>query len=518
MSQYRIGETWDLPAVTRGPGATGAGGGRSALVRSYFFVLFVLALAFIVRAPQVPPPTAAAALMIFVAALTPGYFWCSGRSAGLPIFPVFALTFTWTYGLPLLTEHPRTMQYTPDDHLVAGMAVSGFLVLATLVWLALSWQRPLPRRVLLVLDSRRGVPWLIGSLAFNAVLHAAMQAGWVSMSAGTYTIVRAVALGLSTVAAFVLPYLWSRGSLRGPAAALAAATFALNAVTSMTGLLLVDVLSSCGLAVLGMTLGGRRVPVLSLIVTLGLLVPLHYGKHRMRDLYWSNGADHDAVQLTPAQYPQFFAEWYGYSIEGITGERTDSRTEAINTRASLIQLFLLARDQQEHGTTPLAGATYAIIPTLLVPRILMPDKAASHEGTYLLNIHYGLQRRVDTYRTTIGWGLFNEAFGNFGYEGLIGLALVIGGALGAYARWTQSIPELSARYLVSVLVLALAFQTEYSAGVLVTALFQSTVAIAGLVLLLGGRRTIVPGTARRVPGAKSDEERTDAFPGPSLVA
>lgn len=141
----------------------------------------------------------------------------------------------------------------------------------------------------------------------------------------------------------------------------------------------------------------------------------------------------------------------------------------------------------------LQGASYAIIPTLLVPRVLAPDKPTSHEGTTLLNIHYGLQRRDDTVTTTIGWGLFNEAYGNFGYAGVVGLGVVLGLAFGAFARWTQDVPELSARFLAGVLVLSIAFQTEFSAGVLVTSLFQSAVAVVGLMLLLGARRIVVGG-------------------------
>jgi hypothetical protein len=47
------------------------------------------------------------------------------------------------------------------------------------------------------------------------------------------------------------------------------------------------------------------------------------------------------------------------------------------------------------------------------------------------------------------------------------------------------------RFLVAVLVLAEAFQTEHSAGVVVTVLFQFTIALVGLCILLGARRRLV---------------------------
>ena len=42
-----------------------------------------------------------AAILITAAALLPSYLWCSGRAQGMPIFPFFALTYIWTYALPL---------------------------------------------------------------------------------------------------------------------------------------------------------------------------------------------------------------------------------------------------------------------------------------------------------------------------------------------------------------------------------------------------------------------------------
>src|SRR5206468_2846385 len=83
-----------------------------------------------------------------------------------------------------------------------------------------------------------------------------------------------------------------------------------------------------------------------------------------------------------------------------------------------MQLLLFVQAASPDDVPFMDGETYAILPTLLVPRILMPNKPASHEGTYLLNIHYGIQTRDDTAKTTIGFGLLNEAFANFGYIGI----------------------------------------------------------------------------------------------------
>src|SRR5947209_20290509 len=46
-------------------------------------------------------------ILIAIAALMPAYLWCSGKVRGVPIFPVYALTYLWTYALPLASNHPK---------------------------------------------------------------------------------------------------------------------------------------------------------------------------------------------------------------------------------------------------------------------------------------------------------------------------------------------------------------------------------------------------------------------------
>jgi len=210
----------------------------------------------------------------------------------------------------------------------------------------------------------------------------------------------------------------------------------------------------------------------------------------MRSKYWFGGqGGGQAVIIQPWQYPAWFAEWAGYSIDYFNRQSNSDlpkseEKQSLLERSSVIQLFLLAQDKTPQIVPYLNGATYAIIPELLVPRFLSLNKISSHEGTHLLNIHYGKQTREDTARTTIGWGLLAEAYANFGELGCAGLAVVLGVIYGQTTKWTINAPLLSDRSLLGIVMISFAFQTEFSAGVYIAALFQSVVVLGVLVFVL----------------------------------
>ena len=126
------------------------------------------------------------------------------------------------------------------------------------------------------------------------------------------------------------------------------------------------------------------------------------------------------------------------------------------------------------------GDTYVIVPELLIPRIFYPDKPISHEGTSRLNIHYGFQTREQTETTTLGFGLLNESYANFGLIGMALLAVTMGAYYGWVERWAAAVPLLSLRGLFAITVVSFSFQTEFAAGVYAAALSQSLVALLGL--------------------------------------
>jgi hypothetical protein len=206
---------------------------------------------------------------------------------------------------------------------------------------------------------------------------------------------------------------------------------------------------------------------------------LHAGKAQIRELYWQQ-------PIEPSEYISRYAEWIDFGIKEIStpSDKKVETEQSIIDRASVLQQLLLTQSLTEKGKPLLDGLTYGIIPQLLVPRFFNSEKITSHEGTSILNIYYGRQTRRDTQSTTIGWGLIAESYANFGLWGCGLLALIFGIFYGYISLISINAPIFSDRYLFAILVLSYAFQTEYTAGVYVAALFQSTVTLFVFILFV----------------------------------
>lgn len=462
--------------------------GELRLPQSWFwgaFALLLLASVLIIKSDSFE--TISGAYLIAFAALLPSYLWITGKAGGLPIFPVYALTHLWTYAIPLVIDQPDVVQYPPRMHLIAGLTTAGFLLLGTFVWFQFVKNSAETPPTLWVLDGRKGEPYLLAGFAAGVLFSVAFVGGWSDMDAGLFALIRGIIISVTNLGMFTLAYRWGTREMSRKRIGLFLLLLIVYLLSNAATLLLVNALSGLLLVVIAFSLGRRKLPLLPLAALLLVVIPLHYGKAEMRNKYWAGG---ESATIKPWEYPGLFVEWAGYSWEHLTdsSDKGDADPQSIAQRAGLINLMLMTQDATSKDVPFLNGETYAIIPRLLVPRFLDPEKPASHEGTYLLNIHFGMQTREDTYTTTIGWGLLNEAYANFGLWGVIGLAVVLGCLYGMVARWSMNCPVLSARYLFAILLISIAYQTEFSASVFVTALFQSTVPLLAVAFLLMKRQ------------------------------
>ena len=405
---------------------------------------------------------------ISCASLISVYLWCSGKAFGVPVFPLFSLTYLWTTAIPLIAGNPSVFTYSVSERLTASMTVSAFLLLATFIWFQFVNRFPISAKSYRVLDIDRGESIFLGVLFVGSLYGLLNLAGWLFLDTGVGSLIRGAVLGLMAIATFAMSYRFGSKKLSKGSSLLFLILIISNLITTSISLLLVGSLTLFLIAVVGYSLGKGKPPWITIIIMLSLFSLLHAGKAQIRELYWQQ-------QVQPWQYPSIYAEWVNFGIQELMApkEEEDASNQSIIERASVFQQLLLTQSMTEKGYPLLDGYTYGLIPQLLIPRIFNANKIASHESTYVLNIYYGKQRREDTLTTTIGWGLIAEAYANYGFWGCGILAVVCGVGYGYVTLSSINAPVFSDRYLFTVLIMSYAFQTEFTAGVYVAALFQS---------------------------------------------
>jgi len=247
------------------------------------------------------------------------------------------------------------------------------------------------------------------------------------------------------------------------------------------------------IAVLGYFLTSRRIPWTALAAMIAVLFVLHAGKGEMRDRYWVGGY---TQETSIGEVPRLFAEWFAAGMGTIASGQVENN---IIERASLLDILIYVQ-QATPGQIPyLGGETYALLPNYLVPRFLQPDKTFTQAGLALLNIRYGLQTEEEVRFTTIGWGLISEAYANFGYGGVLGVGLLIGGLATLFTRFSAGASPLAMPTLLSLAALACLTNLEADLSSLLVTLWQALVAVwvlfLPLKLLSGGERQRAPGRA-----------------------
>jgi hypothetical protein len=451
---------------------------RASLSTAYWLGLGILVVCLVATAHPQYPESLVGAILIIAASWFPALLWIRKKMGGFPIFPVFALTYTWTFGLPLIYEHPIVALFRADDQLFAAFSVTGFLLIGTAVWYFVRERRTkIPRRCLAMRE--RGADTIfLGILLISIAFTAAVNGGWLNISSGFYSIFRSIILAIQSLACFALSYRLGRSELHGPKKMIFKVLMAIVVIVSLPPLLMINSMSLVVLAAFGYVSGSGKVPWISFMAAIALFGFLQLGKGEMRDHYWGD-ADQGPVQ--PLEYPAFFKEWLSTSFDQLKAPvtRDEDEKRSLVERASLMQLLLY--EQTLSSSVPfMFGETYSIVPQLLIPRILYPGRATTHEGTSRLNIHYGFQTREQTETTTLGFGLLNEAYANFGLAGMAMLAIALGGFYGWIEGWAAVVPLLSVRGLFAITVASFSFQTEFAAGVYAAALLQAT---CGVLLL-----------------------------------
>lgn len=402
--------------------------------------------------------------------------------ATLPVFPAFLALQALSFTAPLL--NPELVVDWRVELSPSLLSATGLPLLLWFLALWLGWRltpaNAMARRSLAIpLSNALQSPGLIPHLAL--LLMIALQAFLNSdlywqllggLATGLVSPFRVVIGLIGLVGAFVGAYCWSRGRLRDSLFWLA--LFIVPILQAMRSLLLSSLQGILFAAMLGMWLGRAR---RALSITLAVLLFISFinsGKHELRARYWSRGLELPANPIVLVQ------EWVQSSIAA-RANPDDEPDDLFTQRFNNLQSLLFVEHKLAEGTPTLGGASFSVIPQVLLPRVFNPNKVRSQEGQVLLNLHFGRQLdREQTLSAYIAWGMLAESVGNFGR--VLG-PIAVGLFTGLLLRLTENIGRgqllLSGPGLLS-LALGLLWLTAYEMvySTFVASAFQIIVAVS----------------------------------------
>jgi len=443
-------------------------------------------------APGVFAQDVFAYLCIALPAILPLLLWLHAGAQAMPILPVISGLFFVYYAIPLLRN--QATAYDSDELIQAGAAVAAFLVAASMA----SWPFQRGGRARLSLFNQSHVtdpqlaPIVFIGLCGGIVFHLAVVTGSLDWLGSSIGLVRSIVLTLSSISCYLLGHSRASGLLVGPAWAFALGGLLLLILLALSNLFLVGGLMYCLAAFLGYVITARRFPWLSLGTAFAVLAILHAGKFEVRNTYWAHDVS-EGQEISVGRIPSMMVDWFVAGMDALWSGGAESD---VLERASLLHMLVLVQRTTPDFIPYLEGETYALLPSMLVPRFLGPEKTMSQAGLHLLSIRYGLQTVEATARTTIGWGLVSEAYANFGYWAVIVVGALFGAICGALMRLSVGAPPSSLPMFITIAATLLLLNVEADLSYLLTTLAQTLAAIlivTALPYLLRRRRgAIVP--------------------------
>lgn len=418
-------------------------------------------------------------LLIAIPALAPLLIWLRIGAPGIPVLPAVSGLFVVYYALPIL--RPDIAAYAPQELASAGAAVGIFLVAASVGCLPFLLSTRRQQRI-----STQGFAsndqivmvvfvGLAGGIIYNLSLITG-NLGWLGASGG---VLRAVVSTLTSVACYLLGSARGSGLLVGQRWLFALTCLGALIMLSLGNLLLVGGFTNLLAAVFGYVISAKRIPWMGLAVAFAVASVLQAGKYEIRRTYW--GTHSQAMQQTSLlQMPGLMVDWFS---AGITAIGSGGRQPDVLERASLLHMVLLVQRATPDFIPYLEGGTYALLPSMLVPRFLEPEKTESQAVLNLLSVRYGLQYVESAASTTIGWGMVAEAYANFGFAGIPVVGFLFGAFCGFLMRLSTGAAPLSLPMFVTIAATLTLLNVEMDFSYLAVTLAQTMATVLLLAVL-----------------------------------
>lgn len=493
-----------------------SGSFRAVDLRQAGNLLRLIALCLLAASPFAVDPIAY--MCITIPVLVAPFLWVSSGAFGIPVLPVISVLSYLYYAMPLLSGNTLAV-YRPEDLVWAALSVGLFLTAASLAaWPFLGegrGRKKLPtiqapgkarlirtRSVNNLATNDELYRLIFIGLAAGILYYLALASGVASSLGTTIGVVRSVALTLTSLACYLTGFARGAGLLTGQRWFAALAGFLLVTALSMSGLFLVGGAINIAAALLGYVLAAKRIPWIMLGMVFAILSILNAGKLNIRNEYWAR--DNQSLKNSSImQVPGMMVDWFAAGIGGTVSKALGSRQPESTTlleRTSLLHMVLAVQEATPSIIPYLEGGTYALLPSMLVPRFLEPDKTESQAGLNLLSVRYGRQRAEDTYKTTLGWGMVAEAYANYGNPAVIIVGALFGAFCGMLMRLSATAAPLSLAMLIAIASTLALCNLELDVSSLVVSMLQT---YGGILLFSALPRVVKRRSAPAMPLSRS---------------
>jgi hypothetical protein len=205
-----------------------------------------------------------------------------------------------------------------------------------------------------------------------------------------------------------------------------------------------------------------------LLIVGAIVSVLQAGKADMRDRYAN-------TTITIQIMPQLFVEWFQIGMNDLTSNT--AQTNSVTDRASLINQLIRVQLWTPERVPYLNGETYMYMPSMLVPRLINPDRSATQIVMNLLDVRYGFLSMEQTKATVLIGLVFGVLTGYF-------TALSIG-------RSATALPTLLA-IATTIIFTDLEADLSYLASVLFQTFMGITAFYFGITFLFnpGGKQAV----------------------------
>lgn len=404
------------------------------------------------------------------AAMAPAALWIRSNGGGIPIWPTCAGLYWLYFGLPTLHGEGEEAGYSAAHVLDADLTITLFLLVTTIVWSQFLRPPQFPKRAERLnraMDRRAAVFVAMIGLVMGLSYYAVLYSSLADLLGNANGVVRAVLLAPLYLACYLLGYGKAKGIFSQPQWIVALAALVAILVLQAGGLQLITGATEIGAVLAGYIYTARKIPWIPTLLVAAAIAVFQAGKAEIRDQYRD-------IDITAAVTPSLVTKWFTAGFDTISN---GAHYRSVSDRVSLLPQMIRVQLWTPSRVPYLDGETYTYLPGMLVPRIFNPNRAPTQIVMNLLDVRYGFLRPDEVHQTAVGVNIVPEAFANFGYTGVIGLAIFFGIFIGYFTRQSIGKDATSLPTLLAISTLVAVIDLEADLSYFLTTIFQTFVAV-----------------------------------------